>query len=69
MRSIRKATLIASDDVTVVNKRLQETIDSYNSEGLLVGIEKVFSDSARRTGNNNRVSLLEMFVLVVGYDE
>jgi hypothetical protein len=70
MGSVIKSKLITNVDANKVNTQLQETIDEYNSCGLIVRIEKVFSNSARRAGSSsNYASELRSYVLVVGYYE
>lgn len=70
MGTVVKSKLIMHSDPNEVNTQLQQALDEYNSCGLTVRIEKVFSNSARRAGGSgNYSSALKSFVLVVGYDE
>jgi hypothetical protein len=65
MRSVKRSELICNQYPSKLNARLQEVIEEYNGEGLIVRIEKVYSESSRRGGSGG----LFDYVLVVGYDE
>ena len=69
MRTIRKSKLLKHSDPNKLNTLLQETLNEFNEEGLIVSIEDVFSNSARKTGSGNYSSELFSFILVVGYDQ
>lgn len=63
VRTVRKSKLIKHYEGIKMNEQLQKTIDEFNEAGLIVSIEKVFSESARSGGGT-----LYSFILVVGYD-
>ncbi|UTR05184.1 hypothetical protein MM326_13840 [Alkalihalobacillus sp. LMS6] len=68
MKSIKRSKLVVSKNINTLNTILQDTIDEFNEEGLSVQIQEVYSESARRGGNNDWHSSIYDYILVVGYE-